>query len=608
MTIDHVVLDFDGTCTQVPALEKEYLAAYLEIFQAKMEVDAGALWKPALAGVSAASPERGWRLNGGEPSAPAAADPFILAGEAAFDILKDNFKGPDGKPRTLDGTIHSLADARPKTQWRVEAKAVFASLQDLGVTLHIVSNSSTAKINGHLDELLGTNNRCRDYVKTHGGARKFSITELTHPARVPGWVRRRFNSLPADVTMDDLNRAVKLRRGAFMETLYSVWGDDSTAPERTLFCGDIWELDLAMPAALGFQTHLVTRAPPYATYKYERSAAERLGTVSDDLNGLLERVRSARAPRAPRNPRIVTELTTPQAGEAAMDQPWAGIARLLVERASARRSLRPELTALAPELCEKLVKDARPTGCAELWGRSVNFDEHAWGIIVDPAILRALNEIAGLEGRGLINHAGLTHTYGYLFSLLSTPFGWKRARWIDGQIERGFSLLEGTLGPRPMGGGFLANVTYFIGRIAFRDRPVELALLDRFAAEAAPSLGCLAYDGLSIRRLEEEAKVPAADGQMRVVRLNTDFVALPVQPTSPGESTHLLVYSVVDPDEGGARLITCFPVGADFVESAFKAEVLGASKPIRALYNAHVEGLPGPTPAGSRQPALATPQ
>jgi hypothetical protein len=394
-----------------------------------------------------------------------------------------------------------------------------------------------------------------------------------------------------------------------METLYSVWGDDPKAPEATLFCGDIWELDLAMPAALGFQTHLITRgAPPYATHDYELKAANKLGTVSTDLNGLLERVRAARQPRARMSPKLATVLSAPVHGEVAADRPWAGIARLLVEGASARRSMRPELEALAPELCASLVHDARPSGCAQLWGRSVNFDEHAWGIIVDPAILRGLNEIAGIEGHGLINHAGLTHTYGYLFSLLSTPFGFKRARWVDGQIERGFSLLEGTLGPRPMGGGFLANVTYFIGRIAFRDRPVELALLDRFAAEAAPSLGDLAYDGFSIRRLEETAEVPAADGRMRVVQLNTDFVELPTRPANPGESTHLLIYSVVDPDEGGARLITCFPVGADFVESAFKAELLGAQKPIRALYNARVEGLPGPAPSGARHLATAAPE
>lgn len=598
MSIDHVVLDFDGTCTQVPGIEKAYLTAYLAIFQAKMAVAADQLWEPALADIRARSPEAGWRLNGGEPSAPAAADPFILAGEAATAILKTL-----GNSKALDGTIHREAYKSAEALWRAEAESVFAELQDLGVALHIVSNSSTVLIEKRLNELLGTNNGRRDFVQTHGDARKFAVQELTPGAPIPDALSRLFNGLPVEQAMEGLTRPVKLRRGTFFEKLCSIWGGDPVAPERTLFCGDVWELDLAMPAALGFQVHLVTRGAPYVTYDYERTAAERLGTVSTDLTGLLERVRSARTPRAPRNSGLSAALSTPEPGESAMDCPWAGIARVLVERASARRSLRPELEALAPELCRSLAKDARPTGCSQLWGRSVNFDEHVRAIIVNPAILRALNDIAGLDGHDLINHAGLTHTYGYLFSVLETSFGWKRARWVDGQIERGLALPAGTLGPQHVGGAFLANVTYFLGQIAFRNRPVELALLDRFAAEASPSLHRLPYGALSFRRLEEKVEVPATDGRRRMVQINTDFVELPVRPTSPGASSHLLIYSVVDPDEGGARLITCFPVGADFVESAFDAGDLGASKPIRALYNAHIEGLPGPAPLGARAAA-----
>ena len=139
-----------------------------------------------------------------------------------------------------------------------------------------------------------------------------------------------------------------------------------------------------------------------------------------------------------------------------------------------------------------------------------------------------------------------------------------KTRWVDGQIERGFALPEGTLGLQPGGGAFLANVTYFTGRIAFRDRPVELAMLDRFAAEAAPSLGCFSYNELSIRRLEETVEVPAADGRIRVMHVNTDFVELSI----PQTSSHLLIDSVVDPDEGGApHPGSVFPAPAQGIEA-----------------------------------------
>ena len=64
----------------------------------------------------------------------------------------------------------------------------------------------------------------------------------------------------------------------------------------TVVCGDIWELDLAMPAALGMCTHLITRASPYDTYDFELQAARRAvpsAGVSDDLRGLLTTVEKA---------------------------------------------------------------------------------------------------------------------------------------------------------------------------------------------------------------------------------------------------------------------------------------------------------------------------
>ena len=46
---------------------------------------------------------------------------------------------------------------------------------------------------------------------------------------------------------------------------------------NTVVCGDIWEMDLAMPYALGANVHLLDRTTPFDTYEYERYAVASSG-------------------------------------------------------------------------------------------------------------------------------------------------------------------------------------------------------------------------------------------------------------------------------------------------------------------------------------------
>lgn len=67
----------------------------------------------------------------------------------------------------------------------------------------------------------------------------------------------------------------------------------------------------------------------------------------------------------------------------------------------------------------------------ELWGTSLNYEKNVNNHIVDSELLLSIGELAGWkEKETLFFHAGLLHTYGYLFSKLSTPYGYKRERWI----------------------------------------------------------------------------------------------------------------------------------------------------------------------------------
>jgi hypothetical protein len=272
-------------------------------------------------------------------------------------------------------------------------------------------------------------------------------------------------------------------------------------------------------------------------------------------------------------------------GEKPEDCPWAGIARLLVEQ--------PNLTlkGLHPGLGKAVQAGAKDEFLKGLWGESINFDELVKAEIVPAPILLHLEGLFGLKGpekktgKGYrVAHAGLEHTYGYILSNLKTSFGFKRARWVRGEIERGLGIPAGLLGPQPAnadgGGTLLGNATYLLGKIAFRKDPKLLAELSSSFKNAPKALHDFDVSKTKIPRLEEEV----AGG----ILLRTDIVPF----ANPQTNTQLLVYSVVDPAVSEKpRLITAFPVTDDFAKMVFDPAKLGQGLPVITRYNAYVPAI-----------------
>jgi hypothetical protein len=98
----------------------------------------------------------------------------------------------------------------------------------------------------------------------------------------------RFDRVPDTQHVDGLARPILLKRGRYFDVLRQLWDETGARPERTLVCGDIYELDLALPAALGACVHMVGRP---STPSYEREAVSRAGgTFSIELSGVLARL------------------------------------------------------------------------------------------------------------------------------------------------------------------------------------------------------------------------------------------------------------------------------------------------------------------------------
>lgn len=277
----------------------------------------------------------------------------------------------------------------------------------------------------------------------------------------------------------------------------------------------------------------------------------------------------------------------PAAGEQAEDCPWAGAARALTGAADKGGGLEAIFAAQAPGVLRQLDADRANPALLRLWGSSINYDELANGQIVHPGILEFLSVRLGApRPAGKIVHAGFEHTYGYLFSLLPTKFGFKRARWVRPDIEDGLGLPRGAAGPAPSRGTLFANVTCLAGGIALRDDAAASALLAKAASGCSPETRAFLARAVPRTRLTETVALQGG----RTVALRTDFVPFA---KSAGGNSHLLIYSVHDSAAGQAFLISAFPVNSGFVQNALNPAGLGQKKAVQTRYNAHVEGLTG---------------
>lgn len=281
--------------------------------------------------------------------------------------------------------------------------------------------------------------------------------------------------------------------------------------------------------------------------------------------------------------------------ENAMSASLRDAARAMQDAAERGLAVPPLLEKHCPDIYRQLGVDRGHPRVFSFWGRSLNADAHAGQTIVDPAVLRAIGVLAGVPMRGRVVHAGLQHTYGYLFSLIQTPYGLKRDRWVSEDWERGFGFDHSLLGPQPRAGTLLANLTWFVGHIAYRGLAGPLGGLRKIAATVAPELAGYDFDRLKVCRLEERT-MPAPAG--RGVRIVSDLVSYPYPPNSRAENT-VLIYSVQNGPHAALKIVTAFPVTQSTVDE-LKASI-SPRTPIHLRYNAYLPGFLSRGALGTRR-------
>lgn len=266
------------------------------------------------------------------------------------------------------------------------------------------------------------------------------------------------------------------------------------------------------------------------------------------------------------------------------------VAKRLEEAANSHADLTKVFQQRASWLIEQLDEDARSPSMLRVWGNAKNEDEVAKSSIVHPAILMWLSKRLHVSWNEESINAGIQHSYGYLFSLLMTPYGMKRDRWIFDTLDRGLGFHSPIVRARPSSGTLLSNVTVLFARIALRDSPAALHLLKRVRKLVSPEILKYSIDTLMVHRITERFRARTTAGRFRGVELRTDLVQFPY-PTGRTDS-HLLIYSLIDTEvDRLPRLITGFTIRPDTFAELTDCNLLGSHVEIRTRYNAHLPGI-----------------
>ncbi len=253
-----IVLDFDGTITDAEAEGAPFRAAYLDDLAmlaglGREEVEAMAV--DIEAAVAANAADEGWIWDGAIV-APATVDPYLRMMPVARRILDHAgaFTEPTERARLLEGVLYKHNYRLTRLAFRPGAAEVLPALAAAGAV--VVTNSHTEAVQEKIRALAAVAAAPAPLLAlaagVRGRTRKYQID--------PSW-----DAVPPSLTLPGLARPVLLRRRAYCEALDAVRAAGGGPWSDLVVGGDIFELDLCLPLALGARIVLVTNphTPPW---------------------------------------------------------------------------------------------------------------------------------------------------------------------------------------------------------------------------------------------------------------------------------------------------------------------------------------------------------
>lgn len=267
---DVFIFDFDGTCTlETEEGKKAFMSGYIADFAAMLDKSVAEVtihMTDARIRIKQDPSEYGWAIDG-KIIAPALVDAFVEAEVCAQIVLKDLGESlSDWTERR--NALYRNNYMKYKTDFRPELLDVLRELRDEGHPFYIVTNADPAKVQTRLEEL----GEDAEWIKpqVRGFAKKYIVTDG------PTFV-------PEAIQFPGLNRPIFLRKQHYYDILETIRSEQEVGWRDLTVVGDIAELDLALPVALGAFGVLILGPN---TPAYERVWAENSGNHTDTINNL----------------------------------------------------------------------------------------------------------------------------------------------------------------------------------------------------------------------------------------------------------------------------------------------------------------------------------
>jgi FMN phosphatase YigB (HAD superfamily) len=273
-----VVLDFDGTLSDAEAEAVPFVEAFRSELFDLIGRDASEAWARHEQAIRQRPAEHGWRYRD-RIAAPAGADPYLLTASIAQRLCDELGIMQQGSLRSeVLELLYRRAYPLTRIVPRPNARALLEALTAAGVAVYVITNSRTDAVQRKLDAVGA---KGREVIRVIGDARKFVLDD--------GPRDDRFDALE-ELALPGLDqRRVASKRGHYYDALCRAWQESGTTAEETLVCGDIFELDLALPLALGCHVHLI-HGDDTPAYELAYVRAQPRGGASRELSRVVERL------------------------------------------------------------------------------------------------------------------------------------------------------------------------------------------------------------------------------------------------------------------------------------------------------------------------------
>ena len=251
-----VIFDFDGTLTDAEIEGRPFKTGYLQ----DLSVLTGWNYERVQTAATefeaevASHPERfGWMFKG-QIVAPATVDPYLRMMPVARHLLDqaEALMMTQDRERVLDGLLYKYNYQKTITAFRDQACETLSSLIGAGYLggkggeVFVVTNSHTEAVRGKVEQLeeqridqqITSTSLAPLVDRVFGRAQKY----IVDPS---------FDLVAESLSLPNLNRPVLLRRKHYFEVLDDLRKKANVSWSQVWVFGDIFELDLSLPIALG---------------------------------------------------------------------------------------------------------------------------------------------------------------------------------------------------------------------------------------------------------------------------------------------------------------------------------------------------------------------